>query len=96
MRNFDNNELLKRVDEIMFYIWDPIEVSPDPYAWAEYESYVAEVRSVVEQNDTVESISEYLARIIKDYIEILPDRKRCDYTAKLLLQNKQAIIEGCA
>jgi len=96
MTELNNTEMHKRVDEILFYIWDPIGVSPNPFARAEYSSYARGVLSIVEQSDTIEPISEHLARIIKEYMEIIPDKKRCDYTAELLLQNKQAIIEGCA
>ncbi|MHC4558880.1 MAG: hypothetical protein ACYS80_16435 [Planctomycetota bacterium] len=96
MREFNNTEMLKHIDEVLFYIWDPIGVSPDPYVRAEYTSHAAVVRSILEQSDTIEPISEHLASIVKNYMEIEPDKKQCDYTAEVLLRNIQAIIEGCA
>jgi hypothetical protein len=43
MRTFDNDELRRRVDEVLYYIWDPIGVSDQPYARGEYEGYVPKV-----------------------------------------------------
>ena len=96
MRKFNTNELEKRVAEVLFYVWDPIGVSPEPFARGEYEGYVQEVLRLVEQNDTIESISSYLVKIISDYMSLSPDKKHCDDTAKLLLEHKQAIKEGLA
>lgn len=96
MREFDNNELSRRVDEVLYYVWDPIGVSPEPYARAEYETYVPKVRELVEQNDDIKPISSYLAEIVRDWMGMSPDKKQCDHTAELLLRHKQAIIDGCA
>ena len=96
MRIFDNNELRKRVDEVLFYVWDPIGVSHEPFARGEYESYVPKVLQLLEQNDNIEPISSHLTEIIRDQMALSPDKKHCDYTAELLLKHKQAIKEGCA
>jgi hypothetical protein len=91
---FDNNELQKRVDEVLFYIWDPIGVSPEPFARGEYWSYVSQVLELVEKNDCIQPISEHLANIVNDRMGISADKKQCDHTAELLLEHKKAIIEG--
>lgn len=96
MRSFDADELRRRVDEVLFYVWDPIGVSLEPFARGEYERYVPEVLHLVEQNDTIEPISSYLVKIISDYMSLSPDKKHCDDTAKLLLEHKEAIQEGLA
>jgi hypothetical protein len=96
MREFDDNELSKRVDEVLFYVWDPIGVADQPYARGEYESYVPRVRQLVEENDEVRPISSYLASIVRDQMGLSPNKKRCDYAAELLLEHKRAIKDGCA
>ena len=96
MRVFDNNELRKRVDEVLFYVWDPIGVNDEPYARGEYEYYVPEVIKLVEANDNIRPISEHLAKIVSSSMGISPNKKQCDYTAEILLRHKKAIIEGCA
>lgn len=51
MRTFDDRELSRRVDEVLYYIWDPIGVSEEPFARAEYESYVPKVLELVEKGN---------------------------------------------
>ena len=96
MRTFDDRELERRVDEVLFYVWDPIGVSAEPYARGEYDAYVPDVLELLLQNESFEPISAHLAGVVVDAMELPPDKKRCDYTAELLLKHKQAISEGCA
>jgi hypothetical protein len=96
MRQFDNNELSKRVDEVLFYVWDPIGVHPEPCARSEYDSYVPEIRRLVEQNDSSGPISAHLMKIVRDRMALSPNSKHCDHVAKLLLEHKRAIKEGLA
>lgn len=96
MRQFDAGELARRVDEVLFYVWDPIGVSDEPYARYEYASYVPEVLRLVEQNDDPAPVSLHLAQIERDYMGMTPDKKRCDDTAALLLEHKKALRDGCA
>jgi len=96
MRTLDDRELERRVDEVLFYVWDPIGVADEPYARGGYDGYVSKVFKLVVQNESPEPISAFLAEIARDRIGLSPDKKRCDYTAELLLTHKQAIKEGCA
>jgi hypothetical protein len=96
MRQFDNGELKRRVDEVLFYVWDPIGVRDEPYARAEYESYVPGVLRLVEENRSKRKISDHLSTIIRASMGISPSKDRCDYTAEILLRHKEAIEEGCA
>lgn len=96
MRNLGHDELRRRVDEVLYYIWDPIGVSEEPYARAEYENYIPKVLQLVEENDNIRPISGHLADIISTQMGFSPDTKRCDHAAEILLKHKQAIKEGCA
>lgn len=96
MRKFDDRELRRRVDEVLYYIWDPIGVFDQPFARAEYEDYVPKVLQLVEHNDSIQPISKHLASIVRANMSSSPDKTQCDYTAKILLEHKQAIKEGCA
>jgi len=96
MIKFDNKELKRRVDEVLYYVWDPIGVADSPYARREYSGYVGGILRLVEDNDEIEPISSHLFKVVEDQMGITPDKKHCDYTAELLLAHKKAIIEGCA
>ena len=96
MRTFHSDELRRRVDEVLYYVWDPIGVSEEPFARAEYESYVPKVLQLVVDHDDQAPISAYLADIVKTQIGLSPNSKHCDHVATLLLENKKAIERGCA
>lgn len=96
MTTFDDRELEGRVNEVLFYVWDPIGVSHEPCARGEYDSYVPQVLKLLVQDERQESISAHLAEIVKDAMGLVPDRKQCDHTAELLLKHKRAIRKGLA
>lgn len=90
------NELEKRVDEVLFYIWDPIGVNDMPNARAEYRSYVSSVLSYVQQNKSIEEIADLLLRIEGESMELPTNRKHALKIAKLLVRHKEAIEAGRA
>ena len=96
MRQFDNNELSKRVDEVLFYVWDPIGVQPEPCARGECWSYVEDVCKLVDGYDDTAPISTYLATVVRDKMGLNPNRKHCDEVAELLLDHKKAIKDCLA
>ena len=53
-------ELRRRVDEVLFYIWDPIGVSNEPCARGEYTGYVAPVLGRLLGDNAEASVSAYL------------------------------------
>ena len=96
MERFAANELEKRVDEVLFYVWDPIGVSDEPYARAEYRGYVPGVLGHVKHGKTAEVIADYLCSIISDSMGLAPDKEGSLKVANLLIRHKEAIDEGCA
>ena len=45
-------ELTNRIDEILYYLWDPIGVSDEPCARGEYSNYVGIITTlVIEENE---------------------------------------------
>lgn len=96
MRAFDKNELRKRVDEVLLYVWDPIGVAEEPFARAEYEEYVPRVLELLNANDAA-GIANYLAETELTTMGLSQaDTGKCQRVAKLLLVHKEAIEEGCA
>jgi hypothetical protein len=96
MRNFDANELERRVDEVLFYKWDPIGVSDTPCARGEYKSYVAGVLSILVANEKVNPIADHLGNIERNRMGEVPDMQRLAKVAELLLEHKRAISAGLA
>ena len=87
-------KLETRVDEVLYYVWDPIGVSDDPYARSEYHTYISSVLDHVKSKNAQE-IADYLCSIERDRMELTPNKEKALETAMLLLECKEAIEEGC-
>ena len=94
-RTSNPDELRIRVDEVLYYFWDPIGVANEPFARAEYESYVPKVLQLLIAQDDPSPIAAYLADVIRSSMVLAPDMLCCNETAALLQRHKQAIKEGC-
>jgi len=96
MERLAQNELEKRVDEVLYYEWDLIGVSDEPYARAEYRSYITSVLGHVENNKTANEIADYLCSIESDSMGLTSNKENAIKAAEVLIQHKEAIDEGCA
>lgn len=91
MRTFDKDELRRRVDEVLYYVWDPIGISDVASTRGEYDSYVPKVLQLVEQHDRIGPISSHLAGIIDIKMGLKANKQKCDQTAQVLLDHKHAV-----
>lgn len=96
MITFDKGELGRRVSEVLFYVWDPIGVSPEPYARGEYDSYAPQVLELLIMNETPGPIAELLHTIMTVNMALASNKDRCFETAEVLLEHKAAVKEGIA
>ncbi len=96
MERFASNELEKRVDEVLYYVWDPIGVNEEPYARAEYRSYVTSVLGHVVNGKSEIEISDLLCGIESESMGLTPNKKNALRAAAVLIKHKEAIDEGCA
>jgi len=64
----NNIELLRRIDEVLHYLWDPIGVGGVPEARDEYSSYAGVVQSMMKKGAECKEISQYLVRIRADHM----------------------------
>jgi hypothetical protein len=96
MERFAQNELEKRVDEVLFYVWDPIGVKDEPYARAEYRSYVTSVLGLLENGKTANEIADYLCQIESEAMTLMPNKNNAFEAAQILIKHKEAIDKGCA
>lgn len=89
-----NNELKKRVDEVLYYVWDPIGVSDTGFTRSEYKDYVPTVITLLEKDDA-EGIAAYLSDVEERLMGLSPgDKDGCKRIADLLLEHKEAIEAG--
>ncbi|NNC67204.1 MAG: hypothetical protein HKN83_04130 [Gammaproteobacteria bacterium] len=89
----EQNDLYKRVDEVLHYLWDPIGVSGVPEARDEYHSYLPVVFSMLIRDCPKNEISEYLVNIEVDSMGLPKNKINADSIADLLIQWKAKIFE---
>lgn len=78
------SELYNRIDEILFYKWDPIGVSNSNWPRDEYSLYVSKVLELAINNKTYQPLAEYLTRLSKDIVERADSKERASKVAKLI------------
>lgn len=79
--------LYKKVDDVLWYDWDPIGVN-DSAPRNEYRSYVPEIFSMLTQNKSAIEIADRLYKIKTVTIGVLGNRKRCLKIAEMLINHK--------
>lgn len=87
------NELNQRIDEVLYYEWDPIGVSDEPCARAEYSSYTMTILKYVLTED-LNQIANQLSKIETDSMGLTSDKDRNLKVAQRLLDYKYAVEEG--
>jgi len=84
-------ELYRRTDEVLHYIWDPIGVSTAPEARDEYYSYLPPVFSLLKARADVEAIADHLTEIATKRMGLPSNHKHDLEVAELLLYWQQVI-----
>lgn len=84
-----NDELLKvlelRVNEVLYYFWDPLDVNETPEAREEYDIYVPPLVGMLVAKKSQDAIAEALAEIEIDDLGLVPgDPQDCKDVAEKL------------
>lgn len=79
----EENELYRRVDEILHYIWDPIGVSDCPKARDEYHSYLPRVFSRLMNEAKDHEIAAYLNKLESCSMGMSPKKDKAFEVASL-------------
>lgn len=86
-------ELFKRIDEVLYYLWDPIGVSDEPCARSEYSSYVSSIINFV-INEDIDELTSKLSNIETQNMGLLVNREKNKLMAIRLIEDKIAIQQG--
>ena len=77
-------DLRNRINEIMYYKWDPLHVSNSNWARYEYDSYVPEVFRLAVESTSYHPISEYLTHVATEIMSMTENREHDVDIAKLI------------
>jgi hypothetical protein len=81
-------ELYRRVDEVLYYVWDPIGVAPDPVTRDEYAGYLPKVFSMLQEGADASPIAAYLDNVATERMGLNGNPEHSKRVAKLLLDWK--------
>ena len=96
MQKFAPDELIRRIDEVLFYMWDPIGVSPSPHARREYSSYADTILNILKAEKDPNSIKKYLDELESGMMGLPIEGQKNLEVAKLILLHEEAINDGHA
>jgi hypothetical protein len=83
----DQKALFRRVDEVLHYVWDPIDVAGSPEARDEYDSYAHHVFSMLIRGVPSTEIAQFLITTETEAMGLLasePVRERADEVVRIL------------
>jgi len=78
------NSLRIRIDDILFYKWDPIGISNANWPRDEYASYVTDVLHFAVNGTSHQPLAEYLIQLSKEIIERADSKERAQNVAELI------------
>ncbi|MCO4755268.1 MAG: hypothetical protein KC478_12355 [Bacteriovoracaceae bacterium] len=88
-------ELLLRVDEVLFYIWDPINVSGSVAARDEYSSYTEDTFNRLLEAINFQEVAKFLLKLEVSRMGSFDDEEtleRCEVTARYLFNYKENLM----
>lgn len=85
--------LYKRIDEVLFYQWDPIGISKSAWARDEYQVYLDVIFNLVLTNDSVTEVAEYLNTVSTQTMGLNSAGAHDSEIAEFLLELKEVYVE---
>ena len=84
-------ELYRRVDEVLYYVWDPIGVATSPAARDEYQRYLTTVFTMLQEGMDASPIAAYLEGVATDRMGLDANLEHSKRVAELLFDWKTTI-----
>lgn len=84
-------EFYKRIDEVLFYKWDPIGISDGDWARDEYQSYLPKVFAYAMESKSPEPIAKYLGVVSTESMGLSPATEHDMKIAKMILEIKESL-----
>ncbi|WP_298827273.1 hypothetical protein [uncultured Piscinibacter sp.] len=77
-------ELLQRVDEVLYYLWDPLGVAREPSSRQEYSAFASEVFAALVDDADEQRLMELLLLLETDFLGLGPRPSQARRVAELL------------
>ena len=84
-------ELYRRVDEVLYYVWDPIGLVPNAATRDQYQRYLPKVFSMLQEGADASSIAAYLDNVATERMGLNGNPGHAKRVAEFLLDWKTEI-----
>ncbi|KVR82630.1 hypothetical protein WK26_11660 [Burkholderia vietnamiensis] len=84
-------ELYRRVDEVLYYVWDPIGVAYSPTARDEYQGYLPKVFAMLREGMDAAHVAAHLDSVATESMGLNANPEHSKRVAELLLNWKTEI-----
>lgn len=85
-------ELLQRVDEVLYYHWDPLGVAREPVSRQEYAAFVPEVFAALLDDADEHRVMELLLLLESEFLGVGPRPSQARRVAEMLV-DWRALLE---
>lgn len=91
-------KLADRVSEVLFYVWDPVGVCPNPSCRSEYEGYVEIISVYLAKEYSEDRLRQLMVYILEEYMAMPIDgneknQKTFDLVVELLIEWRDIVKE---
>ena len=85
-------ELLQRIDEVLYYLWDPLGVAREPQSRQEYSAFVSEVFAAILDDADEQRLMELLLLLETEFLGLGPRPSQARRIAEVLV-DWRALLE---
>lgn len=85
-------ELLQRVDEVLYYLWDPLGVAREPLSRQEYSAFVSDVFAALLDDADEQRLMELLLLLETEFLGLAPRPSQARRIAEVLV-DWRALLE---
>ena len=85
-------ELLQRIDEVLYYLWDPLGVAREPRSRQEYSAFVSEVFAAILDDADEQRLMELLLLLETEFLGLGPRSSQARRIAEALV-DWRALLE---
>lgn len=85
-------ELLQRIDEVLYYLWDPLGVAREPLSRQEYSAFVPDVFAALLDDADEQRLMELLLLLETEFLALAPRPSQARRIAELLV-DWRALLE---
>jgi len=85
-------ELLQRVDEVLYYLWDPLGVAREPQSRQEYAAFVSDIFAALLDDADEQRLMELLLLLETEFLNMAPRPSQARRIAEVLV-DWRALLE---